>query len=458
MLKLFPGRIATLWGASLVGSLALVFLTTHFSSAQTVPSAAPRLTLDEAIQIAVDNNRPLKISNLEITNSQWQVKQTKTKRLPSINTYLFGSEFLLPFSFRFDEGVFGTVDGQPVPSKNVEITTNQQFNLYASAQVEQPLSQLYQLHLAIREQELSVDMNREKARAQKQTTVADVKQAYYAILETESSQEAEVASIQQYKELLRVTNDYLSQQAVLKSDMLNVKAKLAQEQYKLFQLQDTLKTQKEQLNDLLGRDIRTEFTTEEVPAISPEEENLQAAQETALKQRPEIRQAEITVKQANYERRQAKSQYIPAIGLAIHYLSPFNVSVIPTNILSAGVEMTWEPWDWGRRKDVVNQKAVAITQSQYQLNEVQSQVLIDVNNRFRKLSEARILLTVAQSSRDAATEKLREITNQYGQKAVLLSDVLKQQAAVASANSEYSQALLSFWLAKANFEKSMGED
>jgi outer membrane protein TolC len=37
-------------------------------------------------------------------------------------------------------------------------------------------------------------------------------------------------------------------------------------------------------------------------------------------------------------------------------------------------------------------------------------------------------------------------------------DVLQQQSAVASANNEYEQALLSFWTAKANFEKALGEE
>jgi hypothetical protein len=40
----------------------------------------------------------------------------------------------------------------------------------------------------------------------------------------------------------------------------------------------------------------------------------------------------------------------------------------------------------------------------------------------------------------------------------LLSDVLKQQAAAAGASDDYQQALLGFWSAKSEFEKSLGED
>jgi outer membrane protein TolC len=154
----------------------------------------------------------------------------------------------------------------------------------------------------------------------------------------------------------------------------------------------------------------------------------------------------------------AKADYIPDVAIAFNYLSPFNVEVLPTNIASIGLQLKWEPWDWGRRKAVVNQKKISEAQAQNQLQETQSKVLMDVNNRFRKLAEARILIVVAQAAREAADQKLREVTNKYDQQAVLLKDVLQQQANAAAAQDDYQQALLGFWSAKTDFEKSLGED
>ena len=125
---------------------------------------------------------------------------------------------------------------------------------------------------------------------------------------------------------------------------------------------------------------------------------------------------------------------------------------------SVGFEMKWEPWDWGRRKDVVNQKKITETQAQAKLDETRSRVLMDVNSRFRKLAESRMLIGVAHAEREAAQQRLQEVTNKYGQQTVLLSDVLKQQAAAAGASDDYQQALLGFWSAKSEFEKSLGED
>ena len=74
-----------------------------------------------------------------------------------------------------------------------------------------------------------------------------------------------------------MATQYLAQESVLKSDSLEVKAKLAQAQYQVVQLQDTLQTQKEQLNELLARDLDTPFRTEQVPAITPAEMDLKTA-------------------------------------------------------------------------------------------------------------------------------------------------------------------------------------
>jgi len=429
------------------------------SSAAQESSSVRVLTLDEAIRLAVANNRSLKIASLEVDKSNWQLAEIKTKRLPSISGTVLGSQLLNEVSFSFPAGAFGEIPGVgPFPTTDTKITTPRQPIAYVMAQAIQPLSQLYKINLGVRAEELSTRIAAEKARAERHDLIKNVRQAYYAVLQSESQLEAAEANVKQYQELDRVVLQRVSQEAALKSDSLDVKAKFANEKYKLVQLRNTLDSRKEYLNDLLGRDIRTDFETEKVPAASFEEVDLKLAQSRALEQRPEIKQAELSARQAEYDRRMAKADYIPDIGIAFNYASNFNVDVLPRNMTSLGFELKWEPWDWGRRKDIVNQKKVTETQAQTQVHEAQARVLIDVNSRFRKLGESRMLISVAQSERDAAHQRLREVTDKYGQQSVLLSDVLHQQAAAGNASDDYEQALLGFWSAKSEFEKSLGED
>jgi len=425
---------------------------------QSAPDSVPLLKLDDAVQIALANNPELKIANLEIDKSKWQVAAVKTRRLPSFHGYLFGSGTLTSPVFTFKEGSLGTFHNEPLPSQDSTIPLSHGITGYAFAQIAQPITQLYKIHLSIREQELSAELNDQQYRAKRQSVAADVKEAYYGVLQTESALDAADAAVKQYEETDRVSLQYVQQEVVLKSESLDVKAKLAQAKYQVIDLTNTLQTQMEHLNDLLGRDLDTDFRTEQVPPISPQETDLKVAQQTALSQRPEIRESEINVRKADYERKKAKADYIPDISAAFHYMTPINTEILPTNIASIGAELNWEPFEWGRRRDEIKQKEITLDQSQVQLKQTRSHVLLDVNNQFRKLSQSRAALDVAIAVREAAHEKLREISDKYKTEAVLLRDVLQQQASVASADHDYEEALLSFWSAKAQFEKALGEE
>jgi outer membrane protein len=429
----------------------LVAGTTLIAGTTLVGQDVPVLSLSQAIQIAVENNRPVQIAKLEIVKSKWEVAQTKTKRFPAITTYLFASGNITNPMFTFPADLFDN----KLPQK--EKLSNGITGL-ASIQVAQPLTQLYQIRLAIREQELSTDLASEQYQGQRQSIVASVKQAYYATLQTESALDAAQALEKQYEETDREATQYLAQKVVLKADSLEAKAKLAQARYQIVQLRDTLQTQKEQVNELLGRDLDIPFRTEPVPPITPAETDLKTARRTALAQRPEVKEAEIDTRRADYDRKLSRAKYIPDVGAALHYLDPINTEFLPQNILSAGLELKWDPFDWGGRRDEVKQKDVSVQQSQDKLKETQAQVMLDVDNSFRKLEESRSLLAVTQAARDAADEKLRETNNQFKHSAVLMRDLLQQEAAVANADHDYEQSLLAFWNAKAVFEKALGEE
>ena len=245
---------------------------------------------------------------------------------------------------------------------------------------------------------------------------------------------------------------------VLKSELLEIQAKLSQEKLSLLKLQDKQATAKETLNNLMGRDIHTLFQTAPAAELSPAEDNLPTAESKALQQNSDIQEAEITIKQAENMVRQTKAKYLPDLNLSVHYLSPFGVNFVPTNIAGAGVEFSWEAWDWNRRKHEVNESNLKVEESKVSLDETKSQVLLSVDKEYRNVHEAQAAVAAAALFRESAREKLREVTEQYGQKTKLLRDVLQQQANLDKANADYSQALAEFWSARAKLQKAMGEE
>ena len=423
------------------------------------PAKDDVLTLKQAIDIALANNSSLKIASLDIDKAQWELAEFKTKRLPAFSSSVLASQLLTEISFTVKAGTFGDYPGTgPIPSQDTKITTPRRPTALVMSQVTQPLSQIYKINLGVQAGQLNTTLTGEKQRYQRQAVVKQVKQAYYAVLLAESALDAAQASVKQYEEVDRVVLQRVSQEAALRSESLDVKAKLAYERLQLIQLKDTLDSRKEALNDLLGRDIRADYRVEQVPAESFEEIELSSAQQKALASRPELREAQLNLRRADLDRRIAKADLIPDLGVAFNYLSPFNTEFVPKNIASIGLELKWEPWDWGRRKAVVNQKIAVQNQAEAQVRDTQSKILIDVNSRYRKLRESRAQIAVANAGREAARQRLVEMTHKYEEKAVLLRDVLAERAAAASADDQYEQALLAFWSARSEFEQAMGED
>jgi outer membrane protein TolC len=454
MKKAFSGMIYWLLFFFLIcGSLTL--------NAQDSTSSGPApLTLDEAVSLAQANNRQVKIAALTAAIDADKIAEARTNRLPSLSIYALGSALLTPVDFTFQKGVFGQFPGiGPVPPANTKIHTPPfQPTFYGFMQFSQPLSQQYKTGLNIQMAKLAKAADEQKLRGQKQSVTNDVKKLYYAILQTQSSLASSRENLKFDRELDRTTVQLVRENAALKAESMDVKARIAKEEYNNLTLSDTLASQKEQLNSLLGRDVRTDFSVVELPDATAAEVNLRDAQTKALSARPELREGRLRVQQAELNRRIAKADYIPDVSLTVNNLSMVNVNLLPANVASAGVLITWSPLDWGRRKHQVGEASKQIDQSKNSLDDTEAQVLNDVAAKFRKLAENRALLATARLQLDAEREKLRVLMNQYEQKAALLKDVLQQRSSVESATSQSTQALLSFWGAKADFEKSLGEE
>ncbi|HEY6804893.1 MAG TPA: TolC family protein [Pyrinomonadaceae bacterium] len=444
---------------SIFGPLLLLLLICSISVVAQETSSEV-LTLDQATALAISHNRIVQNSKLAVDKVNDQLAATRTLRYPTFNLYALGSQQLASLDFTFERGVFGTYQGLgPIPATETVISTPKQPTAIIIGSVTQPLSQQYRIRLNLDQIELSKQVANEELRQQQQATVNDVKQLYYGILQSQSAIKSNQQSVELYRELDRVTTDLVAQQAALKSQNLDVKAKLAKEEYDGLNLRNQLASQKEQLNNLLGRDIRTNFEVAPLPELTIFEMDLVSAQNRALDQRPEIKEAQLKVKQAELDRRIKKAEYLPDVSLGLNYVSPRNFNdFVPRNYASAGVIFSWDVFDWGKKSRELDGKRKSAEQAQNGLVETQNRILIDVNTRFRKVQQTRELLRVVQLAQDAAKEKLRVAQNKYQVQAALLSDVLQMQTGVVETDHQYQQALLAFWAARAELEKALGDD
>lgn len=422
-------------------------------------TAAETLSLDAALRLAVDQNRQVASSNLQVEKAEANLAVARTRRLPVFETQVSASQLLSPVEFAFPRGAFGDFPGTgPIPDNDTTIKVPKRPTYYTSSQVSQPLSQLFQIGLGIRSAVAARDIERERTRAQRLSVINDVKRLYFAILQTQSSMTANQEALTLYRELDRVLQVRVTQQVALRSDGLDVQFKLAQEELTRTTLQNALASQKEHLNQLLGRDVNTAFEVEDAGALSLLEVDVQAGRTHALDTRPDVKEARLKLEQAEIDRRITHAERIPDVSLAVGYSSYFNMSVMPTNLATVGVQVKWEPFDWGRRSRELAAKSHTITQARMAVRDAEDRTVLEVNSLFRTLAEKKALLRVVETAQTAAREKVRVKTNQYRIEAALLTDVLNVRAELADADDRYQQALLAYWTAKADYDLATGEE
>lgn len=414
------------------------------------------LTLEQAITLALRDNHMVKNAELGVGKVENELAATRTFRLPSMHLYMLASQQLVKQETSISNPLSNIIPGL---GPFFSISAPRRPTTIFAGQVLEPLSQQYRIGLNIKQVSLARDVEREELRLRKQTTIDEVKRTYYGILQARSALDSLQESIRLYRELDRVTGDYVAQQVALKSDSLEVKTRLAKTVYEALNLTNLLATRKEQLNNLIGRDVRNDFRVSAVADVNDAGFDLASARNRALDQRPELRAAKLKVSQAEVDRRIKKSEYIPDVSVGFTYLAFRNFDdIIPKNFASVGVVVKWEVFDWGRKRDQLEEKDKTIEQAKNGLHEAESLVLIDVGDKFRQLQQTHQALVVAQLGQETAREVLRINTNKYKLTAALLSDVLQSQAALAEADHQYQQALLGYWTARALFEKAMGEE
>jgi len=423
---------------------------------QSALVSAESLTLDQAIALALRDNHAMKIAQLAVERAEEDISAAKTSRFPLLHAYTLFSTNLANNELNVPNPA-----GDLFPGLGPFFTLNDRRSpraIFAVSAIE-PLTQQYRIGLNIKLQRVSRELAKAKLHQQQDETIAQVKKAYYAVLQTRSALSSVEEALKSYHELDKVTGDYVMQQVAIKADHLVVQTRLAKVEYEELELSNRLATQKEQLNTLLGRDVSTAFEVAGVPEFTSFETDLAAARKIALERRPELQQSKLAIEQATLDRRIKKSEYIPDVSAGFVYLTPRNYpEVIPKNFANVGVVFSWEFFDWGRKKHQLAEKDKAVEQAKNGLKETEDQVLIDVGDKLRKLQQSGQALRVAKLAESSAQENLRVSTGRYKFQAVMLSDVLQSQASLAEATHEYQSALLAYWTARAEFEKALGED
>lgn len=435
-------------------AVLLWFCICH-ASAQTVET----LTLPAALQLALSQNRGLRQAQLEPQRLAAEYEAVRTRRLPQFRFSLLGGILLTRPSIEFERGVFGEYPGTgPIPDRDTRVEAERKPAFLIFGQAAQPLSQQYRIGLQLKQVQLEQAVTDQQIRETRQAVAHEVRRTYYAMLEAQSALQSLDAQAGFLAELEKTTATHVEQKTVLKTDLLKVQAQRASLEAERASLTGSLDSAREKLNLLLARPVTTAFRVSTAPDALMDTVDPQALAERAVSLRTDVKRSEIREQQADLNYRIKRSELIPDVSATVNYFSFTNIRVLPRNIASAGVQLEWEPFDWGRKRREMAARDVQRQQARLQTEEMRDRVRVEVAQLARKLSEAQRRLEAARKAQEESGESLRLTQARYNEQAALLKDVLQAQAAVASADDQHRRALLAFYAAQADLSRAMGED
>jgi len=139
-----------------------------------------------------------------------------------------------------------------------------------------------------------------------------------------------------------------------------------------------------------------------------------------------------------------------------HYTYQDGVPFLDHNIGTVGVKMTWNIFDWGKRRAVVAQRREQLTQANENLNRLRTRIEVEVDKAYRKLEQTKNLIGVTRESLTLEKENLRLKGNQRKAGTATEAQFATAVAAVKKAEYEDLQALLGYSLAVADLKRIIG--
>jgi outer membrane protein TolC len=363
----------------------MLLLTTQLAS------GTETLTVDQAVQIALENNLELRNAMIETRKTDFQIAAMRSQMLPSVKLTAIGAQQLSRIDFTLQRGLLGVFPGiGPIPAEDTRIRTPLVPTGLVVTQVAQPITQLHSIRLNVGMLGFNRKVATEQVRAKRQDVARESRQLYYAVQQAESSSQALEEAAKLYRETVALTSRYLSEQVVLRGDNLTAQTRLARAEEELVKLRDEADSRKEQLNSLMGRDILTAFrVTPVLEAGEISDISIEDARQRVLDQRTEIRQARLRLEAAEQERRIQESQRIPDITANLTSIRTLNFNTfVPQFVNNVGITISWEPFDWGRKKNQLKEKEWTIEEARNRLTMPRVRCLLTSMTSFASFGKA----------------------------------------------------------------------
>ena len=271
----------------------MVFLAAHLDAADVV-----RLTLTEAVHLAISQNRALKIARLKVAENEQKKAGEHSAYFPNITNQSNLLHVTDLQNIVIPAGALGAAAGSLIPAQNVGLPQGQKTFYTSGTQISQPLTQLIRIHAANRIAAAETAVSRDDLKNAENQVALQVHSLYFGILIAQLQKQAAEQQTAFAGENLRESEEDVRNGSALKVAAIQGRAGLLESEQSVLTADLQLSDLTTELNDLLGLPLDTQLQLDPaVPTVfdeRPREEYVQ----TAWSENPEILAAEEAIRKA----------------------------------------------------------------------------------------------------------------------------------------------------------------
>ena len=419
--------------------------------------AARPLTLDEAQQLALKNNRAIKLARLKVDEAGHRREGARSDYFPKLigtANYLYFNERLGTTLTAGDLGL-GLLP-PPFPSIPIPINLVKQNMFLGGATLAQPITQLYKVEQGVRVATSEREIAKAQSAGREDEIHYAVEQLYYGLLIAQRQRSAAEAKAGAAEELFKDAQNAVDTGNALPVASIGRHAGLLEARQALLATRDLVSDYTEALNVLIGIPATTELalTEPERPALnisSPDE-----AVRAALEQSPEVKEAREAVEKARAARRAAQADYIPDVTALVQYFHQAGVPTLPDDFGAIGGSLTYTLFDFGKRRELVRERGSLVDQAEENLKRVEENLEQSIRKSYRNVQRSLEMVNVAREALALRRESERLTHDQVDLGLALKSALLDAQAASAGADADLLRAEAGWRLAWAELRKQAG--
>jgi outer membrane protein TolC len=451
------GLRSSAWLLLPLSLLASAFATR--AEAQQPAQAPMRLTLDQAIDLALKQNHTVHLRSLSVEQVQSKKDEARSNYLPQIKAS--GSTLHLTelAGIEIPAGAFGSYTSTgPVPSKSLFIDQGVATGYIGGVGLEQPLTQLFRIHQANIAAKQDVLVAKTQLDQTQDAIALEVRQLYYNILINEQKLDASQDQLAAAQVKDEESRSDVSHGSALEVSALQSEASVLQAQQESLTLQLQGKDFRRQLADTLGLPVNTPIDLD--PGAAAEALNIPSRADAvgiALGQNQDLRAARQTLVKAQAGLAAAKDAYIPDITAISRYSYQSGVPLLVHNFGTFGFSLNYDLFDGGRREASVREARSEVHSAEVTVDKLQSEIEVQVQGIYDRIDELKQMVAVAGQVVKVRTEAARLADRQFDQNAALSSARSQAHADQSSATASLLEANCGLSLAEADLKRAIGQ-